>query len=265
MFQNKGKNLKDTSLALLSNTSVLFSRTEKVVTALYMVTDCMSDSEPLRHKLRERAIDLVSIVRSTALKNQFETHFTTTEITHTIDEILSFLTMTATLGFISIMNYEILYKEFEKIRTACTERQQNSPLISDEFGRDKRTTNFVLSPEFFKDTISEPKKQKHFLSDIKGHQDVQKEYSLSDKQIQPTSPELSDTNQSNQLSDRNQKIIEFLKSKGQPVSITDISNFITDCSEKTIQRSLIGLVEEGMISRTGEKRWARYSISTELK
>lgn len=264
MLQNKGKNVKDNSLELLSDTGVLFSRTEKVTTALYMVTDCMSDTEPIRHQLRSLSVALVSLVRSTALKNQFETHFTTTEITHTIDEILSFLTMAVTLGFISIMNYEVLYREFDKIRTACIDRQHKAPILglADEFGRDKRTTNFVLSPDFFTDkNIHQSKKHNYFLKDTKGHENNIKGQQTPIVENENKSVNQSDINQTNHLDQRNQKIIDFIKSKGQSISIKDIAESITDCSEKTIQRSLIALVESGILNRTGEKRWARYGIN----
>jgi DeoR/GlpR family transcriptional regulator of sugar metabolism len=35
---------------------------------------------------------------------------------------------------------------------------------------------------------------------------------------------------------------------------------IKDVSEKTIQRELISLIEAGIILKTGERRWSRYSI-----
>lgn len=62
-------------------------------------------------------------------------------------------------------------------------------------------------------------------------------------------------------SERLEKILDFVRgNKG--VSIKDISRIsdplIKDCSEKTIQRELAGLVRQGFIKRVGERRWSVY-------
>lgn len=60
---------------------------------------------------------------------------------------------------------------------------------------------------------------------------------------------------------RTDRIMSIIRDKGQ-VSIKDLSDAITDVSEKTIQRELLSLVEKGQISKTGERRWSRYSLNT---
>lgn len=64
---------------------------------------------------------------------------------------------------------------------------------------------------------------------------------------------------SQKTNDRSARIIEVLKEKGQ-ASIKDVSDVITDCSEKTIQRELNALIKDGTIVREGERRWSRYSV-----
>jgi hypothetical protein len=46
-----------------------------------------------------------------------------------------------------------------------------------------------------------------------------------------------------------------------PQSIKDIANRISGCSEKTVQRELNNLLEEGLIQRIGEKRWSKYLLN----
>ena len=58
--------------------------------------------------------------------------------------------------------------------------------------------------------------------------------------------------------DRTSKIVEFVN-KNNPVSIKDITTFVHDCSEKTIQRELNVLIGRGVLQRTGERRWSQYS------
>lgn len=61
-------------------------------------------------------------------------------------------------------------------------------------------------------------------------------------------------------SDRREAILSVLRSKG-PSYIKDLSTVIRDVSEKTIQRELAALVEEGVVTRTGERRWTTYQIA----
>ncbi|NBD73640.1 DeoR family transcriptional regulator [Patescibacteria group bacterium] len=60
--------------------------------------------------------------------------------------------------------------------------------------------------------------------------------------------------------DRRAQILGLLQRKDS-VSIKDVTEVITDCSEKTIQRELLALVESGVLKKEGERRWSRYSLA----
>jgi hypothetical protein len=62
-----------------------------------------------------------------------------------------------------------------------------------------------------------------------------------------------------QLTDRADRIKTVLEAKPQ-ATIKDISEVITDVSEKTIQRELNSLIEKGQVLREGERRWSKYSV-----
>lgn len=59
--------------------------------------------------------------------------------------------------------------------------------------------------------------------------------------------------------DRRERIKTILEAKGD-ATIKDISEIITDCSEKTIQRELNAMIEDNVVKREGERRWSRYSV-----
>lgn len=59
--------------------------------------------------------------------------------------------------------------------------------------------------------------------------------------------------------DRRDRIKTILEAKGE-ATIKDISEIITDCSEKTIQRELNAMIEDNIVKRQGERRWSKYSI-----
>lgn len=62
-----------------------------------------------------------------------------------------------------------------------------------------------------------------------------------------------------QLTDRAERIKTVLEAKPQ-ATVKDVSEVITDVSEKTIQRELNSLIEKGQVIREGERRWSRYSV-----
>jgi hypothetical protein len=59
--------------------------------------------------------------------------------------------------------------------------------------------------------------------------------------------------------DRRERIKTILEAKKE-ATIKDISEIITDVSEKTIQRELNAMIEENLVKRQGERRWSKYSI-----
>ena len=59
-----------------------------------------------------------------------------------------------------------------------------------------------------------------------------------------------------------QNIILGLLRKKKELTIKDIALVIKDCSEKTIQRELISFIEAGVIKKTGERRWSKYSLNS---
>lgn len=62
-----------------------------------------------------------------------------------------------------------------------------------------------------------------------------------------------------QTENRRDRILEVIRDK-QNATIKDISEVVTDCSEKTIQRELIELIKDGTIVREGERRWSKYKL-----
>ncbi len=58
---------------------------------------------------------------------------------------------------------------------------------------------------------------------------------------------------------RRERVLAILRDKGE-ATIKDIMAFITDCSEKTIQRELITLIKDNIVQREGERRWSKYKL-----
>jgi len=72
------------------------------------------------------------------------------------------------------------------------------------------------------------------------------------KDIKDT-PKMSNKNQSERMS----LILNFIQ-KNKRASIKEIASVIKGCSEKTIQRELGALIEQGLVKKVGERRWSVY-------
>lgn len=59
--------------------------------------------------------------------------------------------------------------------------------------------------------------------------------------------------------DRKTHVLNVIRDKGE-ATIKDITEVISDCSEKTIQRELTNLIKDNLIAREGERRWSRYKL-----
>jgi hypothetical protein len=60
--------------------------------------------------------------------------------------------------------------------------------------------------------------------------------------------------------DRRATILGLVQRKDR-ISVRDVANVIKDCSEKTLQRELLALVQQGVLKKEGERRWSTYSLA----
>lgn len=213
------------------------NKTEKLVTALYMVTDCMDSDDALKMKLRSVGVEVLSLMHSFVLTSGFETHKLVEKVDAKISEILSHLEISLAMGFVSEMNAGILRKEFVFLKNDLSLYSSPQTIPSSFWensqGHLKDNTELKTTLNVLKNSWSKPmvKSETHNVL-------------LPKKENKNERPE---------------RIIEIIKDKKQ-VSIKDISASFTDCSEKTIQRELNDLVSKGQVKKTGEKRWSRYQL-----
>jgi hypothetical protein len=236
-------------------------KTAKIVTALYMVTDYMEDAEPLKSKLRVIGVNLLSDMYTLSMISPVErdAHISTTLVR--IYELLSFIEIANTIGFISDMNTAILKRELVNLTKEIEEPQS----------KDKHFA-FALDEQMFAVENGELSEAAGETLSSKGH--LKDSYTVSDKtknilsRLSVISKSHAQGSPAVSKDDRSSKILYLLKDKSTGpasllgVSIKDISVQMTDCSEKTIQRELNSLVAKNQVIKIGEKRWSRYRLST---
>ncbi len=233
----------------------VYKKTEKLATAMYMVTNLFSDNEPMKWSLRKKVGDLLS--DSLSYKDMFaskQIDFVNTLKTKAL-ELVSLLEIAMRSGLVSQMNYSILRGEFSNLIVTLDTTKTD----------EKRGENELLSKGFF--AAPAPLEQTHFPrvhsaspSHAQGHiqrepKPVLQERETTRKAERKASAEEHTAKRSN----RQNTILSVIKKRGE-ISIKDISEIIKDCSEKTIQRELNSFISAGIVKRAGERRWSKYSL-----
>ena len=89
-------------------------KAEKLVSAIYLLTNLFTEEDPIRIRLRERSLDLVPAM-SSGSSSPLDVSVYVKAI-QLIDEILSYLAIALSINLISVMNYSILKEQFYLLR-----------------------------------------------------------------------------------------------------------------------------------------------------
>jgi hypothetical protein len=236
----------------------LSKRTGKLVTAVYLVTDCIDDPEPLKGRLRTLGVDLVSQVSFAEKSSAFDRGITLAEAALILSEMGVLISIAGSVSLISEMNASVLLGAIENLRKTF-ERGG-----SESFGLpsvDRASGTFVITKEMLSDSEEEEKMARH--SELKSGQTTVKDINRTHSYRSLSKGQKTEKTQSGSSSsktNRRDEILAIIKQKKE-VSVKDIRTLISDCSEKTIQRELLALVSEGILKKVGEKRWSRYLLS----
>ncbi len=242
----------------------LEARAKKITSALYRVTDLFSEKEPLKWSLRREAIEVLERLLSLRHDTPKERSAGVEKISALISKLISILELAEGGSFISRLNFEVLEREYLKIKEMI--------LNSGE----------LLAQNIESNLIPEPAEALENKGNSIGHESIG--HSIGhDKKIELTSPknkperimsfkdtpsqtkfyETSESGEAAVVNGEARKgiIIEYLKEKDW-VSLGELSSlFQKGLSEKTLQRDIADLASAGLIERQGEKRWRRYALN----
>jgi hypothetical protein len=171
-------------------------------------------------------------------------------------------------GLLSEMNFTILKREYASLRDAIEIKKASH----------ESRTDSILGETFFGSTFHATEPAQRDISS-KGQNNSSMSFTMSNKnqnvreeekkplQQKTTSfvsrilPKVSVHNSANiDREARRTRIIKLVKDNRE-VMVKDITIHFPDLSEKTLQRELLALVETGVLKKTGERRWSRYSIA----
>ncbi len=276
---------------------LIVRKSEKLTTALYMVSDIIPDREPVKWKMRETAIELLSDITLSGTASVADRISYLRNVVKRIEKIVSFLEIAWATRILSEMNAAILRDEYFSLRTMIED--DISTLLVGNVGRSvpvpptyrmtrempDRVTQTARAPErtvqgAARSSSLPPAKSPHSV--VEGEKKTI-EFSFPQPNPRspsvPSSPTLAQSNTS--MSERKHKeelkqkrgngekmgredrrkiILALLKQRSN-LTVRDIAKSIPGFSEKTIQRELVSMLGEGVVSKAGEKRWTTYSLA----
>jgi hypothetical protein len=229
----------------------VYKKTEKLATALYMITNLFGDNEPMKWTLRTKVSNLLSFIIGFKDVLESREYEFSNEVKTKVLEVVSLLEVASRSGLVSPMNFSILKAEFMNLVHALGN-------VRKEAGE---RTQFALPKTFF----DVPRSQtSHGMQTAthSPHTDISHDHEHKGQHVHiKDSMSLTGSEHADIFKKTNrQSIIINLLKKKKDLTIKDIALVIRDCSEKTIQRELISLIEAGVLKKTGERRWSRYSL-----
>jgi hypothetical protein len=248
-------------------TNFVHKKTERITTALYMITNLLPAEEPLKWKLREKGIELMSHVLHFGTGNLTPPTLAESIVVPLIIGQVSLLEVAYVSGAISEMNFLVLKREYEHV----VELFEKAKVRRRESGRE----GYAIPKSFFdlpyEASLVELLEQESTADVVKKISEISKtsgtNEAVSHAQdavqsgmvIRSSLFHQNDKLRNPRSKTRRESIIAVLREQGK-LSIKDVTKVVRGCSEKTIQRELLSLVKEGVVMKEGERRWSVYSL-----
>ena len=221
-----------------------YKKTEKLLIALHLVTNFVPENEPARIAVRDKSVRVLSDMLK--LRSGFRSTGSggVDSVVASIYEITSLLDILHAAGFVSDMNLDILKRELGGLIIFLKDAENTEVSEKVTFGNGHFKTE-----EFAKGLSVKDSKMSFNTKDITKTPLRNKRQNSQ----RTSSPSGSHT-------ERRTTIVNLIKDK-KTVNVKDVSSVVTGCSDKTIQRELISLVQSGVLKKEGERRWSTYSLS----
>lgn len=209
--------------------------------AIYRVTALFPHHEALRYELRHEASEILkkcaqySVLPRLSLQEILD-------IVGRVRGIQSLLNLARLNRFVKTINIEVLQKTYADLENFFSSQYQNMEEEKDDGNK-----------EFEKALAAVNEKKNVFLPATNAGQ-LSEKTDMLENFVKP------ETKRDKSLDQQRKTIILDFLNKKDKSSIKDIANVFKDISTKTIQRDLNALISVDTVERSGDRRWAVYSL-----
>ncbi len=248
--------------ALEKSLFVSLTKIDKIVAALYLVTDVMNPEVPLTHTIRTQSLDLLTAAAALVGGMQPLSRDRVARLSVQVDHVASLVRIGSIAHHISPMNADIIEAELGKVIGVLSDAAQQFAATESSFiASPVKVAQPVVSSDLLKEKSFDETLQrlvsKRHQNDIKTTLIGQNDTIKDSTQIKTTFQ--NDIQIKPKKIDRKQEILQAIKGS-QPSTLNDLRRLIKDCSEKTLQRELAALIAMGLVRKEGNKRWTTYKV-----
>ena len=248
--------------ALEKSLFVSLKKIDKIVAALYLVTDVMNPEVPLTHTIRTQSLDLLTAAAALVGGMQPLSRDRVARLSVQVDHVASLVRIGSIAHHISPMNADIIEAELGKVIGVLSDAAQQFAATESSFiASPVKVAQPVVSSDLLKEKSFDETLQrlvsKRHQNDIKTTLIGQNDTIKDSTQIKTTFQ--NDIQIKPKKIDRKQEILQAIKGS-QPSTLNDLRRLIKDCSEKTLQRELAALIAMGLVRKEGNKRWTTYKV-----
>lgn len=197
----------------------------KITSAVYKLLDFFPEGEPLKNRAKDKALAITEnlvLVFGTQGWASFQRDKASSQLLEDIEILLNYLKLAKSFGWIDSVNFLIISKEYEKIKSQIGQPIENTSIVA----QTQKVT--------FKKT-------------------VENQISFTEQRIsKPKAPEFL-------ISDRQKKILQVLSEKDK-AQVSDFKIVLGDITKRTIRRDLDELLKNNRIIRVGEWNQVFYQI-----
>ncbi|MBI5458068.1 hypothetical protein HY971_05090 [Candidatus Kaiserbacteria bacterium] len=226
-----------------------YRRSERLASAIFLLTAHVSDTEPIKRSIRKASLDLLAEVLELRDEMRASNSGKARDFKSTVRKLISMTRLLAISGYVSFQNADSVTEALDDLSLflASSQRSTLSETVS-------------ISKEDLLDMREIPGRNRILdknMSDM-SIKDVMPMTDMKETKAAVTARDVQNVSMS--LSTRSGAIVEVLKVSGE-LGIRDIASNLPEYSEKMIQRELGRLVLLGKVKKTGLKRWSRYSLA----
>lgn len=215
----------------------IYKKTERIAKAIHLISPAFTSSPALVTKIDAIAVALIDAAilpppqARPALSGQ-------------LLALSSILSLARSSGLLSSMNTDLISREAHTLLSEIADYEEprlfldEAPTLAELFKASAHST-------------FEQVRQTHNSESTKRQDSAQRQ--------NPPKGQVKDSSDTRPRNQRKEAILDVLEKKGVSY-IKDISTVVRDISEKTIQRELVALIEEGSVLKSGDRRWTTYEL-----
>ncbi len=239
----------------------LFEKTKRVFRALYYVTRNLNTNESIRVHLRESAHILFSLIQEDIKTKESYTFPHQKHIKDLLEKIHLYLLVLKDEEVINLHHYQLFERElfdisflYEKVHSLLLEKRE----MEEEF---LNRLDGIFDSSFFALNNNKEEQGKSTFS-IKKDIKKKEEKNISQTQKKELSKKKKEKLISERIlrkEERKKKIIQYLR-EHESATLPELFQLIGGGSQKTIQRDINELIQDGILLREGSRRWSRYIL-----